>query len=203
MERMMLQDEPDRRPVHIRRAQGAVLIWYEFRDSTRQSAVEPPLKPKSRTIESVVPEEIVRSADMMTTARRARPKNFRRRIVDGMPAPLTAYGVETQAPGKSKQPRTGSGSDTYVMASEQHDQDKARVKARIEILHLMRPTMVMLDNLDFEAHLGAELWAAGYTQEQIRRRWNCSKNVVVKAQAVAWVWVAGCLLVSQQSRAPI
>ena len=196
-------------------AKAALLIWHEYEvDMGRASYYRGETKRKSS---GAVPEEIVRTPDLLDKARRLRPQNWRRNPAHwnfkraDVKRPLavaeisyTARGTDSSRPGESKDP-AGKGSRLEVVSESIGTELRQVVRARMEILRLMTPTMNALSIIDAEAHMAIEMWAAGYqlgeVQQRIRKILNqktYSRNSAIKAQSCGWTWVAGCLLVKPE-----
>lgn len=128
-----------------------------------------------------VPDELVRSETFIGPSA-------------GRPDGTTAWGVESEEPGRSKPPR---GWSTYidVVSRDEAEWIRQQSAARQEVIEIMVPAMQRLGIINPPHMITLEMRAAGWSWQAIAHAFDASRQQVSIWWECGLTWIGGCLVV--------
>lgn len=196
----------DEARAHLARdAQEVVRLWYEWR--LRHGRALEPVKAPRRNVPQDVPDDDIRSPDLLATAKKERPQHFTtsvtRPVLDehgqqkrdrkGRPMfetvdildSLTAHGTETRRSSRAKVPRGQS------MAYQPTARTEPSGSGLLSWISTVMRRLYIAEPAAVEA---LEMWAAGYSQRKMASVLGMSKTMVTELLDASWLVIRFALL---------
>ena len=174
---------PRRRDVSLAlcNAEAAVRLWWDRRVYLRKNRVPP--KGEEPKVHPDVPDEYVRPQSFIGPSA-ARP--------DG----TTAWGVETKSssPTRDRFPY-GVWTSLDVVRRDEAEAMRQLEVVQTETLAITERAMLRLGLIEPDYWFALEMWAAGYSHDNIAGHFKVAKYVAKSYIECGLTWIAGCLIV--------